>query len=554
MYPDRLFSYLQSKSNSANSPIYDLRARCNTHLMPGLPFLVELDIVATEVEINSVQLSLHQITRVSVGSDEEDLGRPTSRYVHEVTWPPVRDEGHFRQKDSARTVAHGRRSWLIEWMCPTPDARVKLPFEDTIYCTTDEGAVQRGLSLKVEIELRNSPTKLAAVIHNLEYRSKWIDSRRDQTQSLRRVRSIFMGPSPAASLRSETRQGLPEDSRRSSIVSARSANNHQSAAIPQLSSGYHNGGYILGSRHSPLVSPTYPTPRHHNDYFNANSVPPSQRPSSAPLGTSHSPRLTHGAYSPGSVQLFSRADSVRSNNSSRTAFSQTQRGHPAEAPGSNGQSDRITLPPAAVRSSMSSAFEAMNIRHSATSQNSPTRRQFDDIPRVYEEPPPPPQLPLPAAPIFGTGGALPFALNLPIPPVRDGQTPVENVMPGSPKLKKPTRLSRPAVILGVSQDTIQTQESFASASSLVSKQSLDHGPSRITSPIGRPQEDTQPRLMDRDSGFSDTSFAPGSPLARIGPAINSMGFAARRESPRTSDTNGFAKPPAADDGGIVMLG
>lgn len=540
VFPDRFLSYLQSKPYGSNSPSYEFRARCNTHLMPGLPFLVEFDM-ATTPEISSVQLSLHQVTRVSIGADEEDLGSPTSRYVHEVTWPPVRQEGHFRQKDSSRTAAHGRPSWLLEWICPAEDARVTLPFEDTIYCITEEGALHRGLSLKIEVELRNTPTKLAAVVHNIEYRKKWTDSRRDQTIPLRHERSIFRGSSPAASIRPESRQGRPTDGRRNSSVSSRSATTQQSGSVSHLSSGQHHphhnhhggaGAYILGSRQSPLTSPSYLSPRINNDYF-GSSYAASQRPQTAPSGGgSNSPRLVHGSYSPGAVQLFARTDSVRSNTSSHTAYS--QRG-PHE-------SDKITLPPAAVRASLSSAFEAMNMRHSTSSNpNSPTRRNFDQVPRVFEEPAPPPKLPLPAAPVRQPS-APSFPLTLPT--LRDAYSPIAPAVapPSSPRMKKPTRLSRPAVILGISQDTVQTRESFDT-----NKHSNEQG-----------GFDEYPHMMDRDSGFSETSsFAqgPGSPLnSRPAGVVNTTGYALRRN--HSGPTGGQDAPsvPALDDGGVVMLG
>lgn len=542
LFPDRFCSSIQSRPHSSNSAYYDFRARCSTHLLPGLPFLVEVDM-AQEAEIDSITLSLHQSTVTSIGADEEEIAR-LSRYVHEATWPIARDTGHFRQRDSPRPWAFGRRSWLIEWICPNESARVPLPFEPTFYCKYAEANLERNLSLKVEVMLRGSPTKLAAVMHNLEYRPLWVDARKDKTTSLRAERSTLNTASPVPSMNADGRHDFSYDSRRGSVISSRSGRSAQD--VYQMPAGQ-----FFGSRQSPLTSPAYSTNRNAGDYFGDLT----QRTRGNGPGTMDV-KLSHGSYSPGAVHLFSRADSVRSNASSRhgSSLAGSARGHKS-AP------DKITLPPASVRASMSSAFESLNLRHSASSSiSSPTRRHFDDLPSNPEAPAPPPSQPLPPAPTGVTGDSS-LALRSSSPALSRSMSGVENAADEGLRLtvsrqKKPTRLSRPAVILGVSQDTIQTHENVPSTSNSAPSSASQGIPLGFTQPpaafnnvyAGR---HPSPKIADRDSGFSEASYVPGSPLS---------GKVSGYSGPVVSNTNGYARRPSqrvgasTDAGGEIMLG
>ncbi|CCG80895.1 protein of unknown function [Taphrina deformans PYCC 5710] len=544
LFPDRLFDCLVSRPLSTNSSYYDFRARCNTHLMPGLPFLVEVD-TAVEAEISSIALSLHQAVYTSVGTEEDDHGL-ISRYVHEVERPAWALEGHFRGRDSARRLTHGRRSWLVEWVCPKIQSRSKLPFEPTFYCKTQEGNMERGLSLKVEVELRNAPSKLVAMMHGLQYCPDWKDSRPDQSISLRVERSVMASASPPASIRSVARQEYTGN-RRASVISDRSGTSFSFSQQQQQFLAQQS------ARGTPLLSPGLSV--RSQDYFGDGTLATRNRITN----TAIEPKLTHGSNSPQSVHLFSRSDSVRSTAGSGRA---TQGPMPfASRHGSmKPKPEKLTLPPASVRSSISSAFENMHTRRSPanSSLNSPTRRDFDDLgSRLHHVPTPPPTQPLPPAPTNETTSAYQSSG---MSSSMSGMTLNEDSLKS--RQKKPTRLSRPAVILGVSQDTIQTLEDAGRA--LAQEQSVaeDFGPNSSTNgaysaSIKRAVDQNEGQTVshantDRDSGFSETSFVPGSPLVGRPPVlatpIQSMGFA-RRAVQRTATDQSIQ-----NHGGTVMLG
>lgn len=554
LFPDRLFSCLQSRPHSSNAQLLDFRARCNTHLMAGLPFLVEFD-VAMEATVQAVTLSLHQLVNMSIGGETEDHGR-LSRYVHQAVRPPSRPNGFFRDKDSARPLAHGRCSWLIEWTCPDKSARSRLPFESTFYSSTSQGTLERGLSLKVEVELSDG-TKLAAVMHGLQYYPDWVDSRTHSNGSLRYERSELKLESPVASLRAPSLRGdgRPdnfEDGRRSSMISNRSGNS-QHLYQHMAASSY------LGSNRSPLASPNLLSSSVRGDYFgDMNGINRLRGPVH-----SREAKLTHGSYSPNAssaaAQLIGRSDSMRSTESTVATRSKSQaaRSGKAERP------DNITLPPASIRSSMSSAFENLSLKqrpgHPSTS--SPTRRDFEEMLPISAMPTPPPTQPLPPAP--STDG--PYSFNSQSPTMSISNlgkvvSSTEDLSRTPGKQKKATRLSRPAVILGVSQDTVQTTENADNSQPPTPQEQIaqtysssSFGPTYSAS-IKRASDESSGgiRINDRDSGFSETSYLPTSPLnnprfAKQPIATNSSGFA--RRNPPTSGPS-----VADDDGGVVMLG
>lgn len=543
IFPDRVFSCLKSRLHNLNDARYEFRARCTTHLLPGLPFLVELDM-AVEAEISTVVLSLHQSTNIAIGADKEE-SKPITRYVHEVTWPPSTMEPHFRSRESSKPLAHGRNAWLIEWCCPDNTSKVKLPFESTFYSRTAEVTFERNLTLKIEVELRNVPTKLAAVIHNIIYCDKWIDSRSDQSISLRAQRSVGKYDSPTPSLRSSY-----QDGRRSSIVSTRSNTSNHKIYGQVLANHLYNHRQVSPAG-SPLYHPAASRQLAPHDYFTQASARARSSPSASPVIGAEA-KLTHGSYNTGAVQLFARADSIRSNSSiPRTNALNTMH------QGSNLRineptSEKITLPPASIRSSMSSAFEALNVRHSpANSLGSPTRRQFDDLPAHFENPAPPPSQPLPAAPIGNTATA-PIRFTDSSTTTSAGSIAEHNGDDSSQltsKSRKTTRLSRPAVILGVSQDTIQVHEDAYTRANGEDASPAHEFTNRTNSyNSAYATHAGEQKAPDRDSGLSEMSFVPGSPsLGRSGLVVNSTGFNRRKEPPPP-------QAPAPDDGGRVMLG
>ncbi|BFZ56792.1 hypothetical protein PYCC9005_003840 [Savitreella phatthalungensis] len=199
LFPDGMFSCLSSRPNSANPGYVDFRTRCSTFLMPGLPFVVECD-TAIPLEIRTITLSLHSRILVSVGSQEKELSY-RSLYVHEEHSPQASTTGgHFRDRESARTLAHGRTSYLIEWNCPSLTSTSRLPFPRTLYSRTSAANIECGLALKVEATIAGGG-KLATIIHGINYCPEWVDARTtDKSNPLRNERSLFPTRSPANSI------------------------------------------------------------------------------------------------------------------------------------------------------------------------------------------------------------------------------------------------------------------------------------------------------------------------------------------------------------------
>lgn len=556
MFPDRFFNCLVSRPLSSNNAYYEIRARCNTHLLSGLPFLVELDM-AVDAEIRSITLSLHQGTSTAIGSEEEDHGL-VSRYVHEVQRPQHVPEGHFRTRESARRLAQGRRAWVIEWICPGQHSQMKLPFSPTFYCKTREGNIERGLSLKVEVELSNAPVKLLAMMHNLQYYPDWIDTRPDQTISLYRERSIANAESFQESPRLGGRR-ISESvaDRRGSVISTRSQHlNYSNSQGPSM-------------RSSPLLSPGVSIKS--SDYFGDQAGVTRARLNPGMIDA----KLSYGSYNPQAIQMLARQDSTRSVSSNQ--MGRHLGGNPLSRNTSGkARPEHITLPPASIRSSMSSAFENLNMRNSVTnSLSSPTKRDFDEInPTVHGLPTPPPSQPLPPAPT-ATQETMPMIYN---PFAGTAHASASNLSDDGASIrarqKKVNKQARPAMILGVSQDTIQTHEEAdrvrAEEQRQRSLQEFAPTPLRnaysanINRATGKPAENLSinnaagaAATADRDSGYSDMSYAPTSPLAGSGKPhfgsaapMNTSGYGKRltpHQSPRPSSSD-------ADETVQIMLG
>ncbi|ORY79486.1 hypothetical protein BCR37DRAFT_381670 [Protomyces lactucae-debilis] len=505
LFPDRTFTSLEARPNAANVQDYAFRVRCNTHLLSGLPFLVECDI-ANHATARSITLSLHQRAFASIGKiEEEQFYR--SLYVHEAARPEPARDGHFRGKSSPRPLAYGQKVYLVEWTCPRRDSRTRLPFKETLYAKTAEANLECGLSLRVEMDLENGD-RLVSVVHGITYVPDWIDARSDrQSTSLRQERSIMQdSQSPASSLMTTGR-------RLSTASSQSDLKTSPGFAPPGFSSFRRPQQASSHLRHASHASSLVPGIGTGESYFERQrSQLASSRGGLSPRTPNEfDPVLTHGTYAP------PRAGAVRTIATQQPQLfgsvgAQTQ--DPGIVSGRQSVSrdtrpDQITLPPASVRSSMSMAFEHMNLAGSgpvsanASSQGarSPLIGQegvaasIHSIRSLPPGTPPPPSQPLPPPPPPTSGGSQrsaftglgllsgssrPVSIHQPAAPPfvmsqangRSGGSPAASVAslvspvagglddrPASRLGGRSSRAIRPAVVLGISQSTIQTMQS-----------------------------------------------------------------------------------------------
>lgn len=517
LFPDRTFSCLESRPHSSNPSRLDFRSRCNRFLMPGLPFLVELD-TAHAIEPRSITISLHQRIFVAIGTEEHEHSY-TALYVHQFNHPAPRTEGHFRDRDSARPLAYGRRSYLVEWCCPMLDSRHRLPFKSTMYSKTAQGNIECGLSLKVEVDLGQMSGNLASVIHNINYHEEWLDARQDQRVPLKIERSINKTQSPDNSAYSGSRKGSISSSVGTPAIISNHLNNQQYASqlgrerSGTLQSNLTQVRNVSGSnrpRMSPVAHPQMSRPEFYSpvistkpgDYFGDASI--AHQTDKAP-----EVKLSHGSYSPFNVNLF-RTDS---NVSSSTAYAPQPYSQSVTATGlaRGHKPEKIMLPPASVRGAMSSAFERMQLHHAQPT--SPGHHYYENLPT------PPPTHPPPAVPQLN-GGASPASGSSMTSFIDDGR---------SQSRQRKTRLSRPPVVLGVSQETVQTRNVLSPEPNTSPSFSTSQQLTPVYDASVRRGSDYRTEIADRDSGFSESSAMQAGP--KLGVPVTSTGFAKRKVEP-----------------------
>ncbi len=343
--------------------------------------------MAINAEVSSVTLSLHQRLLVSIGGIEEELSYQ-SIYVHEKKSPVATPEGVYRDENVAGTVCQGRHAFLIEWMCPPKDI---LPIRPTVYTKTQEGNLECGLSLRVEVDMVNGGTKLMSIIHGIQYVPTWTDARSDQTIPLRAERSIGrdkenMRPGLArssASIRSYTsRDESPLINQQYTMGRHGSFGGADTLQYPytrkQPGPGMLEQPYLPSPRELQVRTPV--SPRLGNaEYFSASDA--------------NNGRVSHGSYGGSTVSLHAPSIHAPSRAESQRTIKVTERERPHEpfeefpvAPTTptirrHGHERQVSLglPPPSIRSSLSSTFSNWDVNGNATT--------------------PPPKVPLPAAPV-----------------------------------------------------------------------------------------------------------------------------------------------------------
>jgi hypothetical protein len=584
LFPDRTFTSLEARPNSANPEDYGLRVRCNTHLLSGLPFLIECDL-ASHASARSITLSLHQRAFASIGKDEEESSY-RSLYVHEVSKPQSVRDGHFRGKNSARPLAHGREVYLIEWQCPRRDSRARLPFRETLYAKTAEANLECGLSMRVEIDLETGE-RLVSVIHGITYASDWVDARPERQQhSLRHERSINPDAhSPAGSVMTQRRLSTTSsqsDLRTSpgfappNFASFQRRQQQQGPAshMRQPSNASALGAINLGGSEG---------------YFERQRA---QRASSrggySPnIQSEENPVLTHGSLGPSARPAMGYGAGQNGSPLLRSSPAMNlvtgQDTIPRHSPN---RPEQITLPPANVRASMSLAFEHMNLAGGNRS-TTPVSARSNPSSQAARSPrsiaienvgmaglpvgtPPPPSQPLPRPPSNGNGSAGLAGLGLfhangsrptssqqqhlaslsggnglvhlasatgsmssLVSPVQGNgleDRPISRMSSRANTSGVAQRAIRPHVVLGVSQSTVQTMQSREDG---VAAQSLVNGESPVVPPFSS-------TLSSSSTMGGATSLAPE---YYTGPTGDAFDVATRVTSPvhesaiRTSTTS-----------------
>ena len=492
LFPDRTFACIESRHAGSNASYLDMRVRCNTHLLAGLPFLVELDMVSP-VDIRSIALSLHSRIAVSVGQSERELSYK-SAYIYDSRAPDTtHGGGHFRERGSTRSLAHGRPSWLIEWNCPPQSSQARLPFPRTLYTKTANANMECGLTLKVEVVLNNGGGgPLVGLVHGITYCPEWSDARQDQTTSLKFARSIQPARTSVHSI-DGLGLGLGLGDRRGSAVSEHSFRRQLPASAAAMGvtlgtrpdsgsmasprfqfSGFqasHNGGpalfgsggLVLGTTNpsasprigsSPLevVSSGAPT---RDDYFAAFNSARMTAPSVRSVASSQHDTIVLGS---GHTAQHSRTSSVRSGHMGPPAGEATLR-KAAAARLSGQQNGSVALPPADIRATLTTAFDNLAVTRS---DNVFLDGGFADHPT------PPPKAPLPAAPVSTIDNSPSSTDGSP-----DGYGPSSQVhavdhsdpvaMAALRQKRQDRQPARPPVVLGVSQDTVQVNTTRSSS-------------------------------------------------------------------------------------------